>query len=207
MVRPTTRRAPRPRPPPPLPAPPAHRAHDLPQPHPQLLAHDGVERTKGLVQEQQVGVGRERARERDALPLAAAQLRARRGEGQEGGRAWRRARGSRPIGAAAAWLSKRCALVGLRRGPPNGGVDARHCAASLGKRGLQRCSGPPVEGGPLATPQESSRRRALKRAAPPSPFKPARQPAGPHLPREARPQARQLHQLQKVLYPLVMVNI
>ncbi len=46
-----------------------------PQPAAQFMAHLAVEGAEGLVQQQHVGIDRQRARERDALPLAARQLR------------------------------------------------------------------------------------------------------------------------------------
>ena len=45
-----------------------------PQPAAQLLAHLGVERAERLVQQQHLGFDRQRARQRDALPLAAGEL-------------------------------------------------------------------------------------------------------------------------------------
>ena len=45
------------------------------QPAAQLLAHLGVERAERLVQQQHLGLDRERAGERDALALAAGELR------------------------------------------------------------------------------------------------------------------------------------
>ena len=46
-----------------------------PQPAAQFLAHLGVERAEGLVEQQHLGLDRQRARQRDALPLAAGELR------------------------------------------------------------------------------------------------------------------------------------
>ncbi len=46
-----------------------------PQPRAQLLAHARVERAERLVEQQHLGLDRERARERHALPLAARELR------------------------------------------------------------------------------------------------------------------------------------
>ena len=45
-----------------------------PQPAAQLLAHLGVERAERLVQQQHLGLDRQRARQRDALPLSAGEL-------------------------------------------------------------------------------------------------------------------------------------
>ncbi len=45
------------------------------QPSPQFLAHLGVERAERLVEQQHLGLDRERARQRDALALAAGKLR------------------------------------------------------------------------------------------------------------------------------------
>ena len=45
------------------------------QPLAQLLAHLGVERAERLVEQQHLRLGRERPRQRDALPLAAGELR------------------------------------------------------------------------------------------------------------------------------------
>ena len=42
-----------------------------PQPSPQLLTDLGIERAERLVEQQHLGLDRERARERDALALAA----------------------------------------------------------------------------------------------------------------------------------------
>ena len=47
----------------------------LPQPAPQLLAHLRIERAERLVEEQHAGLDGERSRERDALALAARELR------------------------------------------------------------------------------------------------------------------------------------
>ena len=45
------------------------------QPLPQLLPHLGVQRAERLVEQQHLRLRRQRARQRDALPLAARQLR------------------------------------------------------------------------------------------------------------------------------------
>ena len=58
-----------------------------PQPAPQLLPHLGVERAERLVEQQHLRLDRERARQRDALPLAAGELR--RVAGRRGSRAAR----------------------------------------------------------------------------------------------------------------------
>ena len=48
---------------------------DFAQPATQILAHAGVERAKGLVEQQHARLDGERARERHALALAARKLR------------------------------------------------------------------------------------------------------------------------------------
>ena len=76
----------------------------LAQPAPQLLADLGVERAERLVEQQDARLDGERARQRDALALAAGQLRriavAERAELDQIEQASRRARGSRPRAGA-----------------------------------------------------------------------------------------------------------
>jgi hypothetical protein len=52
----------------------AHAAHNLLETRAQLLAHHRVQRAKRLIQQQQLGHRRQRARERHALALPAAEL-------------------------------------------------------------------------------------------------------------------------------------
>ncbi len=52
-----------------------HLVVQAPQPAPQLLAHLGVERAEGLVEQQYLGLHRQRAGQCDALALAAGELR------------------------------------------------------------------------------------------------------------------------------------
>ena len=72
------------------------------EPLAQLLAHLGVERAERLVEQQHLRLGRERARERDALALAARELRRHRVlvalELHQAQQLHARGRGSRPSG-------------------------------------------------------------------------------------------------------------
>ena len=100
------------------------------QPAAQLLAHLGVERAERLVEQQHLRLDRQRARQRDALPLAAGELR------RDSGR-----RGSRAAPASSSSLTRRRISASAAAAPRRGRAGRRRRSRTPSCGGTARSAG------------------------------------------------------------------